>query len=391
MAAIGIITAVIMSIFLDHNATTPLDPRVLDAMLPWLKGTHGNPASVHRYGREARTALDRARAQVAALVNAQPPQVIFTGGGTEADNLALRGVCHGQPRGRLLVSSIEHAAVLETADSLAKDGWRVGRIPVDSECRLDLHALDKMFSEDVRLVSAMLANNETGVIQDVRAAAERTHVHGSLFHTDAIQAAGKMPVDFAALGVNLMTLSAHKLNGPHGVGALIWDRRVDLAPQITGGGQEQGLRGGTENLAGIVGFGAAAELVRADLETHVRGWRALREKLEAGLQQLPGVQIFAEHAERLPNTVQLSVAGYDGEWLVMELDRRGFAVSSGSACHSGSGKPSHVLLAMGLDETTARGAVRISLGADNTSDDVQALLAALGAITAKRHGAVAFA
>ena len=380
-----------MSIFLDHNATTPLDPRVLNAMLPWLRGTHGNPASVHRYGREARAALDRARAQVAALVNAQPPQVIFTGGGTEADNLALRGVCRGEPRGRLLVSSIEHAAVLETAEALAKTGWQVERIPVDSECRLELHALEKMLAEDVRLVSVMLANNETGVIQDVHAAVECARAHGVLTHTDAIQAAGKVPVDFTALGVNLLTLSAHKLNGPRGVGALIRDRRVDLAPQITGGGQEQGLRGGTENLAGIVGFGAAAELARAELNTRITQMRALSEQLEAGLKQLPGVRMFADHAPRLPNTVQFGAAGYDGEWLVMELDRRGFAVSSGSACHSGSGKPSHVLLAMGLDELIARGAVRISLGADNTGDDIQALLAALGAITARRRGAVALA
>ena len=380
-----------MSIYLDHNATTPLDPRVLDAMLPWLNGTHGNPASVHRPGREAHVALERARAQVAALVNAQPQQVIFTGGGTEADNLALRGVCHGTARGRLLISAIEHAAIQETADALAKAGWHVERIPVNAECQMDLSALQTMFGSDARLVSVMLANNETGAIQDVPAAAELARARGALIHTDAIQAAGKVPVDFAALGVHLMTLSAHKLNGPRGVGALIWDRRVDLAPQITGGGQEQGLRGGTENLAGIVGLGAAADLARTELSTRAQHLHALREQLEAGLNCLPGVRIFAEHAARLPNTVQFSAAGYDGEWLVMELDRRGFAVSSGSACHSGSGKPSHVLLAMGVDEAAARSAVRISLGVENTGQHIEMLLAALGAITAKRRGAVALA
>ena len=381
----------IMSIFLDHNATTPLAPRVLDAMLPLLRGTHGNPASVHRFGREARAALDRARAQVAALVNAQPPQVIFTGGGTEADNLALRGVCRGAPHGRLLVSSIEHAAVQETADALAKDGWAVERIPVDSECRLDLPALEKLLEGGARLVSVMLANNETGAIQNVHAAAGLAHARGALLHTDAIQAAGKMPVDFPALGADLMTLSAHKLNGPRGVGALIRNRRVDLAPQITGGGQEQGLRGGTEDLAGIVGFGAAAELVRLELDARSSQVRALRERLEAQLQQLPGVRIFAAQAARLPNTVQFGIAGYAGEWLVMELDRRGFAVSSGSACHSASGRPSHVLLAMGCNEVVARSAVRVSLGAENTTDDINALLAALATITARRRGAVALA
>lgn len=380
-----------MSIFLDHNATTPLDPRVLDAMLPLLRGTHGNPASVHRFGRDARVALDRARAQVAALVNAQPPQVVFTGGGTEADNLALRGVCHGTPRGRLLVSAIEHAAIQETADTLAKEGWQVERIPVDSECRLDLRALEKALDGGARLVSVMLANNETGAIQDVHAAAGFAHARGALLHTDAIQAAGKMPVDFAALGADLMVLSAHKLNGPRGVGALIRNRRVDLAPQITGGGQEQGLRGGTEDLAGIVGFGAAVELARLELDARIRQMQTLREQLEAGLNRLPGVRIFAAHVERLPNTVQFGIEGYAGEWLVMELDRRGFAVSSGSACHSASGRPSHVLLAMGCNEIAARGAVRVSLGAENSADDIDALLAALGAITARRRGAVALA
>ena len=380
-----------MSIFLDHNATTPLDPRVLDKMLPWLRGVHGNPASVHRYGREAQVAMQAARRQVAALVNAEPAQVVFTGGGTEADNLALRGVCHGAPHGRLLVSAIEHAAIQETAEALAKDGWQVERIPVDSECRLDLEALETLLGKDARLVSVMAANNETGAMQNVQAAVELTHACGALLHTDAIQAAGKMPLDFAALGVNLMTLSAHKLNGPRGVGALIRDRRMDLAPQITGGGQEQGLRGGTEDLAGIVGFGAAAAFAHTEMQTRAERLRALRERLETGLKQLPGARIFAERAERLPNTVQFGVAGYDGGWLVMELDRRGIAVSSGSACHSSSGKPSHVLLAMGLDEATARSAVRVSLGPDNSADDVDALLVALGAITAKRRGAVALA
>lgn len=380
-----------MSGFLDHNAATPLDPRALEAMLPWLGGTHGNPASVHRYGREALVALNQARAQVAALVNAQPQQVIFTGGGTEAVNLALRGVCHGPPHGRLLVSRIEHAAVQDTAEALARNGWSVEHIPVDDECRVDLKALNRLLDKDVRLVSVMLANNETGAVQDVHAVAEQTGARGTLLHTDAIQAAGKLPVDFAALGVNLMTLSAHKLGGPRGVGALIRDRRVDLVPQVTGGGQEQGLRAGTENLAGIVGFGAAAELACTELETHSRRWKKLREQLEAGLKVLPGVWIFAGQAKRLPNTVQFGMAGYDGEWLVMELDRRGFAVSSGSACHSASGKPSHVLMAMGVDEASARGAVRVSFGTGNTEAEVQALLMALGAITAKRKGAVAWA
>ncbi|MGH8414515.1 MAG: cysteine desulfurase family protein [Gammaproteobacteria bacterium] len=380
-----------MGIFLDHNATTPLDPRVLDAMLPWLRGVQGNPSSVHRYGREARTALDKARAQVAALVNAQPAQVVFTGGGTEADNLALRGVCHGKPHGRLLVSASEHAAVLETAEALAAQGWQLERIPVDGQGRIDPGTLDKLLDKDVRLVSVMLANNETGVIQDVRSVVEGVHQYDALMHTDAIQATGKIPVDFPALGVDLMTLSAHKLNGPRGVGALILNRRVDLVPLVTGGGQEQGLRGGTENLAGIIGFGQAAELARAELESRIAHMRSLRDQLEAGLKRIHGIRIFAEQAQRLPNTVQISVAGFDGEMMVMELDKRGIAVSSGSACHSGSGQPSHVLLAMGVDAASARTAVRVSLGMGNTKDEVQVLLNTLAVITSKRTGAVALA
>lgn len=380
-----------MAIYLDHNATTPLDARVLDAMLPWMQGVHGNPSSVHRPGREARAALDRARMQVAALVNAQPTQVIFTGGGTEADNLALKGVCGSKPQGRVLVSAIEHAAVLGPAEDLIRQGWQVQRLPVDADGLLDFSGLQKMLADDVRLVSVMLANNETGVIQDVKAVCECVRRYGVLVHTDAIQAAGKLPVDFVALGADLMSLSAHKLSGPRGVGALIVDRRVDLAPQITGGGQEHGLRGGTENLAGIIGFGKAAELARMELDRRSRHLRGLRDQFEARLKSMSGIRIFAARAERLANTVQIGIAGFDGEMAVMELDKRGIAVSSGSACHSGSGQPSHVLLAMGMDAVQARTAVRVSFGMDNSAHDVEALLAALAAFTSKRTGAPALA
>ena len=381
-----------MSIYLDHNATAPLDPRVLDAMQPWLTGIHGNPSSVHRYGRAAHAALEAARAQVAALVGAQPGQVIFTGGGTEADNLALKGICSGVPDGRLLVGSMEHSAVLGPAEALARSGWAVEYIPADGAGRYDLAALKKILQRGpVRLVSAMLANNETGAIQDVAAIATLAHGTGALLHCDAVQAAGRLPVDINSLGADLMTLSAHKLKGPRGVGALIFNRRVALTPLVDGGGQEQGLRGGTENLAGIVGFGRAAELARTELPQHAMAARALRDRLEAGIATLPGLTIFAGAAERLPNTLQFGIAGLDGEWLVMELDKRGIAVSSGSACHSGSGKPSHVLTAMGLDEASAKAALRVSFGAGNSAADVDALCTALKEIVAtlgKRVAAV---
>ncbi|HET7650108.1 MAG TPA: cysteine desulfurase family protein [Gammaproteobacteria bacterium] len=380
-----------MTIYLDHNATTPLDARALEAMLPWLQGVQGNPSSVHRFGRAAHAALETARRQVAALVNVEPSQVVFTSGGTEADNLALKGVCRGQPDGQLLVSAIEHAAVQGPADALAASGWPVQRIPVDASGRVDVNALDRLCTQSTRLVSVMLANNETGVIEDIRALAECAHAHGALMHTDAVQAAGKMAVDFAALGVDLMTLSAHKLNGPRGVGALLVSKSVLLTPLVDGGGQEQGRRGGTENLASIVGFGKAAELACAELQQRIPAMCALRERFENGLRALPGIQVFAQDAERLPNTVQIGVQGFDGEAVVMELDKRGIAVSSGSACHSGSGRPSHVLKAMGLDDATARGAVRVSFGTENTPADVDSLLNALTVITHANRGAVAWA
>lgn len=378
-----------MSIYLDHNATAPLDPRTLAAMQPWLAGVHGNPSSVHRYGRAAHAALEQARAQVAALAGAKPSQVVFTGGGTEADNLALKGVCSGAP-GRLLVGTVEHSAVLGPAEALAKQGWEVDRIPVDGEGRYDLKALDTLLkNKDVKLVSAMLANNETGVIQDIPAIARRVHAAGALLHCDAVQAAGKMPMDLGALGADLLTLSAHKLNGPRGLGALVMDRRVDLMPLVDGGGQEQGLRGGTENLAGIVGFGSAAELAKTELGERAQHARALRDTLEAEVKKLPGARVFSAGGERLPNTLQFGIEGIDGEWLVMELDKRGIAVSSGSACHSGSGEPSHVLTAMGLPPAVAKGALRASFGLGNGRADAEAAAAALKEIVANKSKRVA--
>jgi cysteine desulfurase len=374
-----------MNIYLDHNATSPLDPRVLDAMLPWLQGTQGNPSSVHRFGRTAHAAMETARRQVAALINVEASQVIFTSGGTEANNLALEGICSGLPRGHLLISAVEHAAVQGPADMLAADGWQVQRIPVDATGKVNAGATEALLRDTTKLVSVMLANNETGVVQDVRTIAGSAHAHAALMHTDAVQAAGKMPVDFAALDVDLMTLSAHKLNGPRGVGALIVGKTLPLVAQITGGGQEQGRRSGTENLAGIIGFGKAAELAVEELGRRAAHLRSLREQFEQGLMTLPGISVFAQTAERLPNTVQIAVSGFDGEAMVMELDRHGIAVSSGSACQSGNGRPSHVLKAMGFDDVTARSAVRISFGMSNTSTDVDKLLASLQHILKSRQ------
>lgn len=365
-------------IYLDHNATTPLDPRVRAALQPYLERFYGNPSALYRWGRLVRDAVEQARAQVAALVGASPAQVVFTSGGTEANNLALQGYCRAHSGQALMVSRIEHSSVLEAAAGLARQGTTVVRVAVDGEGRIDPDHLAGLLKAHPRaLVSCMLANNETGVIQplaDLVAVARRS---GACFHTDAVQAAGRLALDFEQLGVQMLSLSAHKLYGPKGVGALVLDRSLTLEPLLYGGGQEQGLRGGTENVIGIVGFGAAAELARAEREARETHLLNLRRRLEAGLARLPGVTIFAARARRLANTVQFGVAGIDGEMLVMALDRYRIAVSSGSACASGGGEPSHVLLAMGVDADLAKSAVRVSLGKDNTEADVEAFLTAL--------------
>lgn len=367
-----------MPAYLDHNASTPVDPRVLEAMLPYLSGPYGNPSSLHRYGRLARDAVERARGQVAALVGAQPGELIWTSGGTEANNLALKGVCQGGQAGRLLYGASEHPAVMEAAESLRAAGWPVEVIAVDAQGRIAESAFrQQLRAGPVRLVSLMRANNETGVIHELAPWASAIHAAGGWLHVDATQAAGKLPLDVATLGADLLTLSSHKLYGPKGVGALVVRAEVELQPLLHGGAQEKGLRGGTENLPAIVGFGAAAELAQQELETRMAHQLALRERLDAGLRALPGVRLFGDGAPRLANTTQFGLAGWDGEALLMHLDRRGYAVSSGSACASGSGEPSHVLLAMGVEPMAAKGAVRVSLGKDSQQSEVDGLLRVL--------------
>lgn len=366
-----------MTVYLDHNASTPLDERVAEAMLACQRATPANPSSLHRPGRAARACIDRAREQVAALVGAHPAQVIFTSGGTEANNLALHAVAAGREPGRLLASAVEHASLLDAARHWHRRGWRLETLAVDDQGRVRTDALRRALGADVRLVSVMAANNETGTVQDIGALAGIARAEGALFHTDAVQAAGKLALDFAAAGAQLISLSAHKLYGPKGVGALVYDKALELAPLLRGGGQEKGLRAGTENVAGIVGFGVAAELALARLDERRAHSRRLRERFEAALAPLPRVHLFAQQAERLPNTVQLAIDGIDGETLLMQLDKAGIAVSSGSACASGRTEPSHVLTAMGVAPEQARGAIRVSFGKDNTEADVDALLAAL--------------
>jgi cysteine desulfurase len=367
-----------MPAYLDHNATTPLDARVLEAMLPYLRGRFGNGSSRHSLGREAKEAMDLARERVAEAVNAHPGQVTFTSGGTEANNLAVKGVALAAPRGRLLHSAIEHPCVLEPMRALAARGWPVEALLVDGEGRVDIAAFERQLAGgEVRLVSCMLANNETGVVQDVARIGQMARDAGAVFHVDAVQACGKIAVDLATTRAQLMSLSSHKIYGPKGAGALVADPAVPLEPLLHGGGQERQLRGGTENVAAIVGFGAAAEFARLELGLRRAHLSRLQDRLEARLATIPGLRILGARARRLPNTTQFVVPGVHSATLLGLLDKKGFAVSSGSACASGTDEPSHVLLAMGVPAELALCAIRVSLGKDNTQDEVDAFAATL--------------
>lgn len=363
--------------YLDHNATTPPRPESAEAISHALEAW-GNPSSVHAHGRAARRIVEDSRRHVAALAGADPAIVVFTSGGTEANNLALRGC----GRARILVSAVEHPSVLEAADGIEA-------IPVDGNGIVDLDALRAMLGDGRdAIVSVMLANNETGVVQPVAEAAELAHAAGALFHCDAVQGAGKIALDFNALGVDMMTLSAHKIGGPKGVGALVVADQVHLAPIIRGGGQERGRRNGTENVPGIAGFGAAAELAAAEVAEGA-SLAALRDRLESALtEHVPGARIIATDAPRLPNTSCIALPGISAETQVMALDLAGFSVSAGSACSSGKVKASKVLRAMGMGDDIAACAIRVSLGHSNSEADIESFAAAYRDF-AKKAGATA--
>lgn len=361
--------------YLDWNASSPLHPAVREVMLPWLDSHFGNASSRHEYGRLARAAIDEARARVAAAVGAHPTEVIFTSGGSEANNLFLKGAAACLKPSTLAFSAIEHPCVREPARQLGRTGWKVREIGVDATGRIDMDDWRACLDERPALVSVMLANNETGVVQDIRALAADASGAGAWFHSDAVQGLGKLKMDFRRLGVHALTLSAHKIGGPLGAGALIMDKRVELSPLIAGGGQERGLRSGTENVAAIVGFGIASELAAARVENEARRLERLRGRLEAFLVQR-GARVFSDGAPRLPNTSFFSVDGIDGETLVAKLDRAGFAVASGSACSSANPEPSRTLIAMGVEPDSARKAIRVSMGARTTEDDIAGFCAA---------------
>lgn len=356
-------------VYFDHNATTQIDARVLDAMLPWMSAQSGNPSSRHQFGRAAREAVAQAREQVARACGAQASQVVFTASGTEANNLAIKGLADYVPQGQILSSAVEHPCVTRSAMAMRALGHTSNSIPVDSHGKVDGAEMKAQLSQATSLVSVMLANNETGVLQDVAELAEIARAHGSLVHTDAVQALGKIKLNFNDLNVHAMTVSSHKLHGPQGAAALILDKRVDIQPLLHGGGQERGLRSGTENVAAIVGFGLACELASQQLADYQGHTLSLRTQLEAGLANM-NASIFGAQSSRLSNTSFFAVDGIEGETLVVALDRKGYAVASGSACSSDSTEPSAVLLAMGVQEELARGAVRVSLGTQNSAQQV---------------------
>jgi cysteine desulfurase len=358
-------------VYLDHHATTPVDARVLEAMLPYFGEKFGNPASKHhRFGWEANDAVEKARKQVAALIGAGSRDVIFTSGGTEANNLAIKGAAKGRGDGRnqLVTVTTEHKAVLDPMARLGREGFRFMPIPVDAAGRIDLNVLERVMTSRTALVSVMAANNEIGVLQPIKDAAAIAHRHGAWFHTDAVQAAGRVPFDVEDLDVDFATISAHKIYGPKGIGALyVRRKRVAIDAEIDGGGHERGLRSGTLNVPAIVGFGRAAEIARAGMESEAKRVGGLRDRLLAGLQsRIERMTVNGAMDRRLPGNLNVSFAGIDGEALLVSLDD--IAVSSGAACTQA--EPSHVLMALGLNTDTALASLRFGIGRQTTADEV---------------------
>jgi len=364
------------TVYLDHAATTPVDPRVLDAMLPYFTETYGNPSSIHRFGRAAEQAVEDARERVARIMGCAPGEIVFTSCGSESDNLALRGTmltARRNGRGRHLITSpVEHSAVSQTARQLADlFDCEVTSVPVDRRARVDPAAVAAACRPDTVLVSIMYANNEVGTVQPLADIAAAAHPHGALMHTDAVQAAGQLPLDVHALGVDLLAISAHKFYGPKGIGALYIRDGITLAPSQSGGGQENGRRAGTHNVAFIVGMARALEIAYEEAAQHNARFQSLRDRLIEGiLARVPDAQLTGHPLERLPNSASFALQHVDGNTLLTYLDLRGIAASSGSACKVGSPEPSAVLLSMGFDRTWALGGLRLTVGRHTTDEDI---------------------
>lgn len=372
-------TALLMQVYLDHSATTPIDDRVLEAMLPYLRNKFGNASSVHQFGQDARAAVDKARRQVTSLINARANEIVFTSGGTEANNLALKGVCDTSAKfGRhIITSNIEHPSVRGVVNHLEKEGWSITRLPVYENGITRVEDVHAALRDDTILISVMTANNEIGTIQPVNeigALVRRERDRGRKhlwFHTDAVQAGGRITLDVETMGCDLLSLSAHKIYAPKGIGALFIRRGVRLLPQQIGGHQERERRAGTESVANIVAFGAASELARTEMSQRNEQAKSLRDRFETEIQKkIPEIVFNGDRENRLPNVSNISFRYVEGEGLLIHLDMQGVAVSTGSACSSGTLEPSPVIKALGRDEELARGAIRFSFGKDNTQDEV---------------------
>ena len=374
-------------VYADHAATTAVTDTALAAMLPHFTRDYGNPSSLYRFAQEGKTHLEEARAQVAACLNAKPEEVYFTSGGTEADNWALRGVAElmalkGKKTGHIITTAIEHHAILHTAQWLEKQGYEVTYLPVDGDGLVDPANLEQAIRPDTILISVMAANNEIGTIQPIAEIGAIARAHKVLFHTDAVQAVGHIPVDVEAWNVDLLSLSGHKFGGPKGIGALYMKKPLRLPALIQGGGQEKGRRSGTENVPGAVGMAAALKEAAGRLPQESVRLSALRDKLIAGLSVLPYTRLTGHPAKRLPGTASFVFEGVEGEALLLHLDAKGICASSGSACSSASLDPSHVLLSIGLPHAIAHGSLRLSLGAENTEEDVDYILKEVPAVVA---------
>src|SRR5436190_9709028 len=378
--------------YFDHNATTPPSPEVVEAVARALSEDFGNASSVHHFGQRAKALLDDARTAIGQLSGAEPAEIVFTSGGTESDNLALRGAAEAlEATGRrhIITTSIEHEAVLNTVKALAKRGWTATLLPVDATGIVAPASLAAAITRETAIVSVMHANNEIGTIQPIADLAAIAHEHGALMHTDAWESAGKIPVDVRTLGVDLLTVSAHKFNGPKGAGALWIRRGTRLVATMTGGKHERNRRGGTENVPGIAGMGVAARLAKNKLATDAPRIAALRDRLEAGiLAAVAGTLVNGARDARVPNTSNISFDGVEAESLLIALDLEGFAVSTGSACSSGTLEPSHVLRAMNLPPHRTQNSIRFSLGAGNTEEQVDSLIAKLPAVVSKLRSLV---
>lgn len=362
-----------LPVYLDHSATTPVAPEVLQAMLPFFDRAYGNPSTIYTMGQEAREAVERAREQVARLVNADADEVFFTSGGTESDNWAIKGVARAwrERKNHLITTPIEHHAVLEACEALREMGWEITFVPVDSTGLVDPADVRRAITPCTGLISVMHANNEVGTIEPIAEIGAIAREHGIPFHTDAVQTVGRVPVDIEALKADLLTISAHKLYGPKGVGALIVRRGTPIRPLLDGGGQERGRRGGTYNVPGIVGLGAAAERAMRCAAEEMERVRGLRDRLVAGImERVPDAILTGHPVQRLPNNAHLAFADVEGESLVLLLDAVGIYCSAGAACSSGDTEPSHVLVAMGVEPRLIEGSVRFTLGKDNTEEQI---------------------